>query len=167
MSFVNPTREFKRQELNESFYLGVVKDNKDPLKLGRARVRVPEVHGTQSPDSLLPWVSPLRSLYRGGKDRNGFYSRPDVNSRVAVMFHRGSIYSPVMFAEPRSLAENDSIREDRLEPGDAGFDSNGGEWFSITEEGVTTFTHRSGLEFKVDEDGHFTGKVASALWSKL
>ena len=48
MSFINPTVEFKRHELGEGFFLGTVKDNEDPKKLGRARVRVPEVHGTQS-----------------------------------------------------------------------------------------------------------------------
>ena len=111
--------------------------------------------GRNPPDDLLPWASPLRPLYRGGKGRNGYYSRPDVDSRVAIIFHKGCIYSPFYFAEPRSMMENESIETegDRLEPGDTGFDSIGGEWFSITEEGVTKFVHRSGTQFKIDKDG--------------
>lgn len=151
MSFINPTLEFKRHELGDHMYLGVVEINEDPLSLGRARIRVPEVHGTLSKKEQLPWATPLRALYRGGSQNNGYYSRPDVDSRVALFFHRGSVYSPIYYAEPRSKAEGLK----NLEPSDAGFDSILGEYFKITESGTVRFQHRSGSYIEISPSGGF------------
>lgn len=47
-----------------AFYIGIVEDTNDPYKLGRVRVRIPAIHGTNSSqsyyiDSLdLPWAKP-------------------------------------------------------------------------------------------------------------
>lgn len=149
MSFINPTLEFKRHELVDHMYLGTVEVNEDPLNLGRARIRVPEVHGTLAKKDMLPWASPLRPLYRGGKGNNGYYSRPDLDSRVALFFHRGSVYSPIYYAEPRSMAEG----LDNLQSSDAGFDSGMGEFFKITESGAVRFQHRSGSYIEITTSG--------------
>ena len=152
MSFINPTREFNFHKLGEQWFLGDVEVNEDPEKLGRVRVRVPEVHGTRVSKDLLPWATPLRALYRGGLKQNGYYSRPDVDSRVVVSFHRGSIYSPLYFAEPRSMSEL-SDGDPNLMPSDAGFDSILGDYFKITEAGLVKFYHRTGTYVEIDDGG--------------
>ena len=161
MSFINPTREFNFHRLGEQWFLGEVEINEDPEELGRVRVRVPEVHGTRVDANLLPWATPLRALYRGGLQHNGYYSRPDINSRIVVSFHRGSIYSPLYFAETRSMLEP----LHNLIPSDAGFDSILGEWFKITEDGEVKFHHRSGTEITITPTGTMKLEIVEDLLS--
>ena len=51
-------------------YIGIVEDNVDPKKLGRVRVRIPQLHGTTSspkmiPTNSLPWFELLIPQYAG------------------------------------------------------------------------------------------------------
>ena len=106
MSFVNPSLSFKKQQLSESLYLGTVIDNVDPLKIGRLRVRVVEVHGSSADnDASLPWATPLRSPQLGAAADLSSFHVPDIGTRVLIMFHRGSIYSPLYSFIPLSLTE--------------------------------------------------------------
>lgn len=55
----------KNVEVNaNAFYMGIVVDNNDSMSLGRVKVRVPCIHGTNSyeaiylSDEALPWARP-------------------------------------------------------------------------------------------------------------
>jgi hypothetical protein len=68
-------------------FIGLVEDNKDPLKIGRCRIRVINVFDTIPRDDL-PWASPW-------KDLNGnSFSVPEVGKLVTVIFDQGNIYKP-------------------------------------------------------------------------
>ncbi len=72
--------------------VGVVKDNKDPLKLGRCRIYVP---GLCEPSS--GWAFPLGTV-GGGTGARGFYAPPDEGSDVGVLFKEGDPDHPYYLA---------------------------------------------------------------------
>ena len=70
------------------FYDGVVVDNRDPLRVGRVRVRIP---GLVEPFSS--WALPMANP-GGGSDSVGFYFPPKIGAEVGVMFKLGDIDRP-------------------------------------------------------------------------
>lgn len=75
------------QDLKNKTFVGIVKDNNDPQKLGRCRVQVINVL-EDLPDSDLPWASPWKDL-----NGNSFVV-PDVGKVVSVVFDDGNPYRP-------------------------------------------------------------------------
>ena len=69
-------------------YRGVVTDNRDPRKVGRVRVRVPEILG-----EVESWALPC-APYAG--DQVGFYAIPPVDAAVWVAFEAGDISRPIV-----------------------------------------------------------------------
>lgn len=68
-------------------YRGIVKDNEDPLKIGRCRIHVPDIYGTYDYDkNLLPWSRPITGAS---------VKIPDLEEIVWVMFEDGNKQSPV------------------------------------------------------------------------
>lgn len=67
-------------------YRGIVEYNKDPMRLGRCKVRVPDIHGVSSPSliELLPWSRPIQSNVCG--EDSGTFIVPEVGSWVWVEF---------------------------------------------------------------------------------
>ena len=61
--------------------IGIVADLDDPLKLGRARVRLPHLD-----DQLSDWARIASPM--GGKHR-GWFLRPEVDDEVLVLFEQG------------------------------------------------------------------------------
>jgi hypothetical protein len=76
--------------MNQFFgkYRGKVIKNKDPLRLGRIRVRVPSVLGALSKNWAMPCVP-----YAGKKV--GFYAIPPVGANVWVEFEGGNPNKPI------------------------------------------------------------------------
>jgi len=74
-------------------YLGVVEDNKDPLKIGRVKIRVFNVFDEIDVKDI-PWAAPW-------KDINGNSSNvPEIGKIITVVFDSGNIYKPeYIFAE--------------------------------------------------------------------
>jgi len=68
-------------------YRGLVKDNKDPLKMGRLQVTVPAV-----PGMATNWALPC-APYAG--DQVGFYTMPPVGALVWVEFEGGDPSHPI------------------------------------------------------------------------
>lgn len=68
---------------------GIVEYNVDPLKIGRCKVRVPELHSTEKSIETkdLPWAYPMHH-YGGFHDGGSFYV-PPVGATVLVQFEMG------------------------------------------------------------------------------
>jgi hypothetical protein len=89
-----------RANLN-NFFRGVVVSVADPMKLGRARVRVPSLHGSVSgnpnylPDSMIPWATP--AIWSASGNDMGEFNPPTAGSRVFVTFEGGNSQYPIYF----------------------------------------------------------------------
>jgi len=86
-------------------YVGVVKDNNDPKRLGRVRVSVLDVFDNLETEDI-PWASPW-------KDHNGnSINIPDIGKVVSVMFDNGNIYMPeYMYAQHHNVNLSSKLRE--------------------------------------------------------
>ncbi len=80
--------------MNESLeeeHIGTVVDRNDPLKLGRIRVRIPEIYG-DIPVAHIPWANPS-ATFGGGSDSGMFMIPPD-GAKVRVKLFRGHPWAP-------------------------------------------------------------------------
>ncbi len=82
-------------------YAGTVENNEDPLKLGRLKVRVPHVFGSDStgsgyiPVNDLPWALPAGMPAGGSNASGGFSQIPAVGDCVWVRFLDGEPEKPI------------------------------------------------------------------------
>jgi len=74
-----------------SVYYAVVTQNKDPDKLGRIKVRLPWLdQGDTDQTSWAQIVTPMEG------PKFGWYTLPDIDDVVVVMFIKGDIHQPVV-----------------------------------------------------------------------
>jgi hypothetical protein len=83
----------------DGFYRGLVVSNTDSSQLGRVKIRVYGVFGSNIPSDQLPWAVPAHSIFTGAGSGHGYFAVPEVNSEVFVFFEAGDMYQPVYFAE--------------------------------------------------------------------
>lgn len=76
---------------NIKFYVGIVEDNNDPEKLGRCKIRVPSVYGTDISVTDIPWAIPDQTFIGS---MVGSFVVPPIGSVVHVYFKDGVIYAP-------------------------------------------------------------------------
>ena len=81
-------------------YGGVVENNQDPLKLGRLKVRVPQVYGCAGGTGYigtndLPWALPVGLPAGSNKFSGGFSHLPEVGDKVWVRFLDGEQEKPI------------------------------------------------------------------------
>lgn len=69
-------------------FRGEVVNNRDPLKMGRIRAKVPDLFGDQE----TPWALPCMPF---GGDRIGFFAILPVGAKVWVEFEQGDVNSPI------------------------------------------------------------------------
>jgi len=96
-------------------YGGLVENNKDPLKLGRVKVRVPHVYGSTGGGSGfvatndLPWALPA-GMPAGGSARSGGFSQlPDVGDKVWVRFLDGEPEKPIWEWGMQSFSDREGV----------------------------------------------------------
>lgn len=83
------------------FYRGIVVNVDDPMHLGRAKVRVPSIHGTNRnnsnfvPDSSLPWATP--AVWSNAGNDMGEFNPPTPGNRVFITFEAGDSRYPIYF----------------------------------------------------------------------
>jgi hypothetical protein len=77
--------------------LGVIVDNNDPTRSGRAKIRVRGVFD-DIPDEDLPWASQSSVVSFGSKNGGGQVSVPKIGSLVTVSFDNGNWYAPYFTA---------------------------------------------------------------------
>lgn len=100
---------------------GIVVDTKDEYNIGRVRIRILNLHGTDStgiPDNQLPWAFPCNLF---SSHDSGTYLIPDVGSTVWILFEEGDPDKPVYIGGsygvgislPRELGKTDLYTRDQ------------------------------------------------------
>ena len=104
-------------------YAGIVEANKDPLKLGRLKVRVPMVFGSESTGSGyvavndLPWALPAGMPAGGSALSGGFSQLPEPGDKVWVRFLDGEPEKPVWEWGMQSVDDASALKLHSYEPG--------------------------------------------------
>lgn len=83
-------------------YIGEVVDNKDPEKLGRIKIRIPNVTGNIDTEDL-PWAEPN---FPYAYEKQSIFFIPEKDALVSVMFLNGSPYKPVYLGCIHRTKEN-------------------------------------------------------------
>lgn len=84
-----------------AFYMAIVEDTNDPLKLGRVRIRIPALHGGTKDNSFyieneaLPWAKP--AILNGAGNDVGQFIIPTKGTRVFVTFEYNNRTHPIYF----------------------------------------------------------------------
>jgi hypothetical protein len=83
-------------------FQGTVEDNKDPLMMGRLKIRVPSVYGDQTKISTndLPWAV---GMFNNVFEDEAIIGIPRINSLVFLEFIEGDSSSPIYFNTSTSL----------------------------------------------------------------
>ena len=86
-------KNYWKDDLDSTSWLGEVVDIADPLKIGRIKVKV---YGKfdQIPTEHIPWAYPANNITAGSATGGGFFSVPKLKSLVAIRFDNGNIYHP-------------------------------------------------------------------------
>ena len=86
-------KNYWKDDLDSTSWLGEVIDIADPLKIGRIKVKV---YGKfdQIPPEHIPWAYPANNVTAGSATGGGFFSVPKLKSLVAIRFDNGNIYHP-------------------------------------------------------------------------
>lgn len=136
-------------------YIGTIEDVNDPVKIGRARIRINMLYGPKDsgiPTSDLPWAMPKYPIMFGMGGRAGAASIPKVGSVVEVRFSNSNMQAPE-YNTVQELA--DDIKEilDAEYLGTHVICSDGDEDFRIyftKSKGVTVYN--KGSRFNIGRD---------------
>ena len=96
-------------------YAGTVELTHDPLKLGRLKVRVPHVNGTENSGAGymgvndLPWALPAGMPAGGSAKSGGFSHLPAVGDKVWVRFLDGEPEKPIWEWGMQSVDDADAL----------------------------------------------------------
>jgi len=136
----------------DKLYVGIVEENDDPEKLGRCKIRIPSVYGTDIPTDDLPWAIPdqthIGSLM-------GSFIVPPIGGLVHVYLKNGLIYAPHYTTK---VLHKENLPESRLEdyPDTLVFweSDNGGYLAYNRARSRMEFRHDSGLRILMDDSGN-------------
>ena len=113
--FANQKKFRNEQNLN-ALYCGIVEDTNDPFNMGRVKVRIPRLHGTQEGQHNylstrdIPWASP--ALLNGGTNDMGQMIVPVKGSTVTVSFQYDDFNQPMYFGSVPTKINNKKIYND-------------------------------------------------------
>jgi len=113
-------KEFQRDNLVGTQWVGVVEDNADPLFEGRCRIRVlgkmDQRVNLEDPNSeyvlpkdKLPWARAANATTGGSESGGGRFDPPKLGAVVEVSFDNGNLYSPVYH---HSLYISDDVKSE-------------------------------------------------------
>jgi hypothetical protein len=78
-------RDFSRDDLRNTSWLGEVVDIADPQKIGRIKVKVFGKFDELDNESI-PWAYPGNNISAGSADGGSFFSVPKLGSIVSIKF---------------------------------------------------------------------------------
>lgn len=148
----NPEEELPQGPRLYGVHFGLVEDNKDPLKLGRLKVRTC-VHFDVAniPTDSLPWAH--YSGPYGGDGTIGFYAVPPIGSQVVVAFVYGDTSYPVwlgtVWGAPDGVSDTYVSTIDEGNPYGVAPVAPGAEWDYTKYNALTT---TSGHRFELDDN---------------
>lgn len=155
MALSNPIQHLGRTNISRPDYQGQVVDNKDPLKLQRVRVRIPQLH-RNVPDDKLPWTMPMDSGRQGNAGSGvGGVNVPPIGAKVNYSLTENDPHNPRITGSPTTkdvTKDNELLKEDY--PGTYGdIDHAGNKRATNTEKNTITETHVSGSTTHTDGSG--------------
>jgi hypothetical protein len=154
-------------------YAGTVENNEDPLKMGRLKVRVPHVFGSDStgsgyiPVNDLPWALPAGMPAGGSNASGGFSQIPAIGDCVWVRFLDGEPEKPIWEWGSQTQAQSKNLKlheyADKQQSGqtvtgspDRAIISRYGHSLEIKANKVT-LTTREGYQIVLDGSGGDSG----------
>jgi hypothetical protein len=99
-----PLKNYWKDDLDSTAWLGEVIDVADPLQIGRAKVKVFGKFD-EIPDEDIPWAYPGNNNTGGSDSGGGFFSVPKLGSIVSIRFDNGNIYHPEYFFNQKISVE--------------------------------------------------------------
>lgn len=156
MSIVPNFKDLKREAsviVSQSVFAAKVVNNNDPLKLQRVQFRIKKIHRGVVDDNL-PWALPDNRQVQGN-NQVGSINIPVVGSSILVDYL--SDYS-VLY---RGDFNQDTNKSEELTgtsyPNAYGFiDKSGNKFFVDTTNDTVAFTHLSGTQIQIAQDGKVT-----------
>lgn len=115
---MNQAKKVMQQFNPNAFYIALVEDTNDPYKLGRVKIRIPAVHGTNNtqsyylPNSGLPWARP--AVFNAGGNDMGQFIVPMKGNRVFVTFEYNDSSRPIYFGGVPTLHNKDKYYNDNF-----------------------------------------------------
>lgn len=153
---LNNSTDFRLPLLTGKIVNGIVEDNKDPMHLGRIKVRVDGLHSKKMQTSDLPWI--MNTRFFSSASGQGNVEIPDISSKCWVMFVDDNIYNGLY------LGCLPNITEELLTdyPNSYGYiDRSGSLFVANTNTDNYMFQHVSGTTFLVDAKGNLKIQVAN------
>jgi len=92
-------KPYMSSSLKDTYWMGVVKDDADPLGASRIRVSIPRLTD-ELPVSVLPWYVLDSTFAASG---NAAATIPPIDSRVRLTFMEDDIYSGLVVANIVSI----------------------------------------------------------------
>ncbi len=155
------------QEKLNGIYRGVVEDNNDPLKAGRCKVRIFQIHSqsqtVEATDGIstdgLPWAQPVLGLIEGSTNKFGLWCVPLVGSHVFCFFEAGNPMQPRYFASAPAIQGGtpDFDTQSGEYPHNIVLHVHGGHIIEIdstpSNKRIRVY-HNTGTEMIIDKDGN-------------
>jgi len=140
---------------------GVVKDNADPLKLGRLKIEISNLLVGTTAD--LPWVYPQNPYGLGGASTSSGFSVPEINSELVVVFPFKNIYAPVYTGYWQNTTNHQSVFDTNY-PESYGFRDSKGNIFHVDKTaGTTKYTHHTGSYIEILNNGDININSSAAI----
>lgn len=152
-----------RPPLTENYVMAIVMENKDPEKIGRIKIRIPEIY---EPDKVgldkMPWVRRMSNSFQGGKPETGEFAVPEIGSTVLVVFKNMIVYE-AYYIHADTSKNHKSSKFDKDYPKSYGEDDGNGTWWRVTKDDDYIFHHRSGTQWTIDRDGNVRWDIVGTL----
>lgn len=136
---------------------GIVEFNRDPLKIGRCKVRIPYLHGDpDGSDSFmstegLPWSTP--SFPIGGGYSHGSFIIPEVGDVVYVMFENNDPATPLYIGSSYGAGTSNPKQLGQYSLGSKTYSASNGVW------NIPMRTPETPLQIHEDDTKEVTKKV--------
>lgn len=156
MGMTNPSDATEKKNDHRGLtFLGTVSDNKDPMKLKRVRIKVPELIEGDGED--LPWAMPVTEDFEHVKV-------PEIGTVVYVQLQKGDKHYPIYFGSSTSNKQVIPSILGTNYPDRYGMrDSKNNYFFVDKMTGEVEFQHHSGTKINVDDSGKVVINAVSDL----